>query len=98
MYELFTTAFLSDADHKVASSLISGYGWDLVHKRLYRDLYFAGTSPNHPKGLTKSFNIQGILPEPDIFTIGLSSYDPPPPSGTRIVDPDWQDLSNILKK
>lgn len=98
MYELFTTAFVSDVDQKVASSIISGYAWDTPHKRLYRVLYFAGANPNHPKGLTKTSSIQGLPEEPDIFAMGLPIYEPPPPPGTRIIDPDWQELSNVLKK
>ncbi|CAN8104389.1 unnamed protein product [Discula destructiva] len=98
MYELFATAFVNDADLETASSILSGYGWDSLHKRVYRDLYFAGVNPNHPKGLAKTNSIQGMPPEPDVFAIGLPNFEPPPPAGTRIVEPEWQELSNILKK
>lgn len=98
MYELFTSAFLTDAELKVASSIISGYSWDTPHRRLYRVLYFRGANPNHPKGLTKTDNIQGKPPETDLFALGLPNADLAPPSNARFLDPEWNELSNILNK
>lgn len=98
MYELSATAFVTDIDQKVASSIISGYSWDTPHKRIYRYLYFDGANPNQPKGLTKTDSIQGMPPEQDIFALGLPNNDPPPPPTARFIDPEWSVLSNILKK
>lgn len=98
MYELFATAFLNDADQKVASSIISGYGWDTPKKRLYRVLHYHSGNPNNPKGLTKTDNIQSVPPEPDILTLGLPNTEQPPPPGSRLIEPEWKELGNILKK
>lgn len=98
MYELFATAFVNDADFKVASSIISGYSWDTPKNRLYRVLYYHSKNPNNPKGITKTDNIQGMPPEPDILTLGLPNTEPPSAPGSRFIDPEWRELGSILKK
>lgn len=98
MYELFLTAFINDVDLKVLVSLLSGYAWDTPHERIYRVSYFAGVDPDQPKPITKTSKIYGLPPEPDIFTLGLPNFEPPPNLPNSHIDPAWKELSDILKR
>lgn len=98
MYDLFITGFLNDVDFEMAKAILSGYCWGQPVHRLYRIVYFGANNPNQPKPIMKRNNIKGVLPAPDPFSFGLPSVEPVHNPAAPYVDPDWTQLSDILKK
>lgn len=98
MYDLFMTAFLNEVDFEMAKAILSGYCWGQPVHRLYRVVYFGANNPNLPKPIMKRNNIKGIPPSPDPFSFGLPNTEPTHNPNMPYVDPDWLQLSDILKK
>lgn len=98
MYEVFMTAFINDVDFRKACSFLRLYCYSDQHQRIHRVLYFAGTNPNQPKGITKRNSVHGIPPEPDIFSLGLPGAEAAPDPSSRYLDPMWNEVNDVLKK
>lgn len=98
MYDLFITGFLNDVDFDMAKAILSGYCWGQPVHRLYRVVYFGANNPNLPKGIQKRANVKGLPPSPDPFSFGLPNFEPVHNPAAPYIDPEWQHLSDILKK
>lgn len=98
MYDLFITGFLNDVDFEMAKAILSGYCWGQPVHRLYRIVYFGANNPNQPKPIMKRNNIKGIPPSPDPSSFGLPNFEPVHNPAIPYVDPEWAQLSDILKK